>query len=86
MTNKDNKKLYDNISIRYVGVISMQEREAIDELINNLVREIYYKALKNEQQKFSFTQLQNTLKKSIRKKVFKKTDKEPMVVISFNEV
>lgn len=86
MTNKDNKKLYDNISIRYVGVISMQEREAIDELINNLVKEIYYKALKNEQQKFSFTQLQNTLKKSIRKKVFKKTDKEPMVVISFNEV
>ena len=86
MINKETKKLYNNFSIRYIGVISLQERETIDELITNLIKEIYYKALNTLQQKFSLTQIQTTLKKSIRKKIFKKTDKEPMVVISFNEV
>ena len=85
MTSKESKKLYDNISIRYVGVISLPEREMVDELITNLVKELYYKALADPG-KFSINQLQTALKKTIRKKVFKKTDKEPMVVISFNEV
>ena len=85
MANKDSKKLYDNINIKYVGVISPTEREQIDLLINELVQEHYYKMLVAGG-RFSLIQLQTILKKSIRKKVYKKTDKEPMVVIAFNEV
>ena len=67
------------------GVISPTEREQIDLLINELVQEHYYKMLVAGG-RFSLIQLQTILKKSIRKKVYKKTDKEPMVVIAFNEV
>lgn len=85
MTDKKTKMIYDNIDIKYVGVISNDERDIVDSLVKLVVEQLYYKLIFSET-KISTTQMQTTIKKTIRKKVFKQTDKEPMIVISFNEV
>lgn len=87
MTDKKTKLIYENIDIKYIGVISLDERESVTKLIKGLVTEFYYKNIYSEnEQKNNSIQTQNAIKKLIRKKVFKQTDKEPMVVVSFNEV
>lgn len=95
LTNKKNKKIYDNIDIKYIGVISSEERDKVDEVIKANLLSVYNKTFfssnengtnNNEEIKTSSSQFQNTLKKSIRKKVFKLTDKEPMIVVSFTEI
>lgn len=97
LTNKSNLKIYDNMDIKYIGVISNEERENVDEVIKSTLLTIYNKTFfENEKQenignqqkeaKVNSTQFQNTLKKAIRKRVFKLTDKEPMIVVSFTEI
>lgn len=83
--DKKTKKLFDHIDIKYIGVIVAEEREEIDILIENTVIDIYYKEL-NSSSKFNLYDIQDSLRKIIRKKIFKVTDKEPMVVIVFNEI
>lgn len=88
LTNKKNKKIYDDIDIKYIGVITSEERDEVDEIIKNNLVSIYNKIILNDDQqlKVNSTQFQNLLKKSIRKKVFKLTNKEPMIVVSFTEI
>lgn len=87
MIDKKTGLMYDNIDIKYVGVISMDERESITNLIKGLVEEYYYKNIyNNEEQKVGSAQTKNAIRKLVRKKIFKQTDKEPMIVVSFNEV
>lgn len=87
MMDKNLKQIFDNIDIKFIGVISFDEREKIQELIKEIVITMFYKYFdSNETNKKDLSQLQISLKKGIRKKLFKITDKEPMVVISFNEV
>ncbi len=98
IVNKKNKKLYDNVDIKYIGVISSEERDEVDELIKQNLVSVYNKLINakkedqgNNQNKdvnklLSTSQIQNTLKKTIRKKVFKLTDKEPMIVVLFTEI
>ncbi|MDK2819917.1 MAG: ribonuclease J, partial [Mycoplasmataceae bacterium] len=83
--DKKNKKLFDHIDIKYIGVITAEEREGIDILIENIVIEVYYRELKLTT-KFNLYDIQDSLRKIIRKKIFKLTDKEPMIVIIFNEI
>lgn len=89
LTDKKTRKIYDNIDIKYIGVISNEERETVDALIKKELVNLYNKAIfENEEteEKVSSVQFQNSLKKTIRKRVFKLTDKEPMIVLSFNEL
>lgn len=86
MLDKKSKLLYDNIDIKYIGVISYDERDSVDELVSEIAKQQYYKYVFEEKTKMSPLQIQTLIKKSIRKKVFKSTEKEPMVVITFNEV
>ena len=83
--DKKTKKLFDHIDIKYIGVIASKDREQIDILIENTVTHIYYDELKFFT-KFSLYNVQDTIRKVVRKKIFKMTDKEPMVVIIFNEI
>ncbi len=83
--DKKTKKLFDHIDIKYIGVISPQERDEIDILIENIVIDVYYKELK-AYTKFNIYNIQDILRKIIRKKIFKTTNKEPMIVIVFNEI
>ncbi len=83
--DKKTKKLFDHIDIKYIGVITSDDREKTDILIENTVINIYYDELKYFA-KFSLYNVQDTIRKVVRKKIFKLTDKEPMVVIIFNEI
>ena len=83
--DKKTKKLFDHIDIKYIGVITSDGREETDILIENTVINIYYDELKYFA-KFSLYNVQDTIRKVVRKKIFKLTDKEPMVVIIFNEI
>ena len=83
--DKKTKKLFDHIDIKYIGVITSDGREETDILIENTVIKIYYDELKYFA-KFSLYNVQDTIRKVVRKKIFKLTDKEPMVVIIFNEI
>ncbi len=88
--NKKTNQMYDNVDIKYVGVISNDEREKVDEFIKENLISFYNKTILNNEQeqqiKPTSSQFQNSLKKYIRKKIFKLTDKEPMVVVSFTEI
>lgn len=88
LINKKNKKIYDNIDIKYIGVISNEERDRVDEKIKQNLVNFYNKTIlnSNQQSKVNSTNFQNNLRKLIRKKIFKLTDKEPMIVVSFNEI
>lgn len=85
MTDKKTKLIYENIDIKYIGVITNSERDRVDEMVKKHLENSYYKFVFSEQ-KINSTQLQNTIKKSIKKKVFKLTDKEPMIVLALNEI
>lgn len=85
MLDKKTKLIYDNIDVKYIGVIANSERDEVDEIVKKHVEAIYYKMIFGET-KVNSTQLQNTIKKSIKKKVFKLTDKEPMIVLALNEI
>ena len=83
--DKKTKKLFDHIDIKYIGVITAEDRDKSDVLIENTVISIYYNDLK-QTSKFNLYNIQDTIRRAIRKKIFKMTDKEPMVVIVFNEI
>ncbi len=83
--DKKTKKLFDHIDIKYIGVITAEDRDRTDILIENTVIDIYYGEIK-QVVKFNLYNIQDTIRRVIRKKIFKMTDKEPMVVIIFNEI
>lgn len=83
--DKKTKKLFDHIHVKYIGVITAEAREEMDHVIENTVISIYYNELKIAS-KFNLYSVQDIIRKIIRKKIFKLTDKEPMVVITFNEI
>ncbi|MBR2055788.1 MAG: hypothetical protein IJ970_01935, partial [Mycoplasmataceae bacterium] len=60
----------------------------VDEKIKQNLVNFYNKTIlnSNQQSKVNSTNFQNNLRKLIRKKIFKLTDKEPMIVVSFNEI
>lgn len=94
LTNKQTKEIYDNLDIKYIGVISNEEREKVDEIIKINLVNLYDKLILNQEKNENneqeteaiSTSFQNTLRKLIKKRVFKLTDKEPMVIVSFNEI
>lgn len=83
--DKKTKKLFDHIDVKYIGVITSEAREEMDKLIEQTVISIYYNELKLGS-KFNLYTVQDSVRKIIRKKIFKLTDKEPMVVVIFNEI
>ncbi|EFF41684.1 ribonuclease J [Mycoplasmopsis alligatoris] len=77
--NPKSKELLGKIQINYIGVIDKEEKKEISETINSIIIQV----IRNEQFN-GLRDLQEKLRKTIRKKVFKLTDKEPMVSLTFN--
>ena len=69
------------MQVNFLGVIDKEDKKQATELIKvTLMRLI-------ETKKFEgMKDFQNLARSAIRKKVFKTFDKEPMVVVSFNQV
>lgn len=88
LIDKKTKRIYDNIDIKYIGVISPEEREKVDKVVKNNLIEIYEKTFLNEDPKLKHntTVFQNLVRKVIRKRIFKLTNKEPMIIISLTEI
>lgn len=77
--NPRTKKLMGKLHINYVGVIDKNDKKNVTDLI----RSIIIQTITSE----SFTglkDLQERLRKVIRKKIFKVTDKEPLIALTFN--
>ncbi|ADE19587.1 ribonuclease J [Mycoplasma crocodyli] len=75
------KEMVGKIHINFVGVIDKEEKVLITETINSIIIQTI------RAEKFNgLRDLQERLRKIIRKKVFKITDKEPMVALTFNSL
>lgn len=79
--NPKKKTLVGKLQVNFLGVIDKEDKKQATELIKvTLMRLI-------ETKKFEgMKDFQNSARSAIRKKVFKTFDKEPMVVVSFNQV
>ncbi|TNK96001.1 ribonuclease J, partial [Mycoplasmopsis pullorum] len=77
--NSRTKEIDSNIKTNYIGVIGREDKAEIDKLIKSVIIQVtqdeQFKGLKD---------LQERLRKVIRKKIYKIYDKEPMVAITFN--
>lgn len=72
------KKIIGGININYSGVVSKSQKEHLDKFIQSQIVQV----LKDE--KFGgIRDLQERIRRVIRKKFFKLTDKEPMIVVTF---
>ncbi|MBD5422970.1 MAG: ribonuclease J [Mycoplasma sp.] len=88
LVDKKSKKMYDNIDVKYIGVISPEERDEVDEIVKLHLIDVYEKTYLSDDPKLknNLTNFQNLVRKVIRKKIYKLTYKEPMVIISLTEV
>ncbi|MGL5357668.1 MAG: ribonuclease J [Metamycoplasmataceae bacterium] len=82
ITDKNYKKLYNNIDIKYIGVIPSENRPKIDEIIKKLIISKFFSTEGKNKSK----ELNNNLKKLIKKLIFKITSKEPFVIVLFSEI
>ncbi|VEU70176.1 ribonuclease J [Mycoplasmopsis glycophila] len=75
------KRILGQLHINYVGVIDLTEQDKIDQLIKSVIAEIF------ETKEFtSMRELNEKIRKSIRKKIFKLTDKDPMVALTLTTI
>ena len=79
--NKKTKKLVDDINVQVLGMVIKQKLKQVQEDVKSVVLK------KIEEQKiFNLRELQNSIRKKTRNLMFKKLEKEPLVVITFCEV
>lgn len=76
--NSKTKEISNDMKIEFVGVIGKDEKvettNYVKEIISDVVENEVFKGIKD---------LQERLRKVIRKKIFKLTDKEPLIAVSF---
>ena len=81
MINRRTKKPVGEISVQFVGIATKPELKEIYEKVNGVVQQKF-----DEIQKFDRNELQNVIRKRVRKVASKIIKKEPFVVITFFEV
>ena len=88
LIDKKSKQIYDKFDIKYIGVIDPDERSETDKIIKKHVIDVYSKTYLSEDAKMknNLNNFQNLVRKVIRKKIFKLTNKEPMIAISLTEL
>ncbi|VEU77940.1 ribonuclease J [Mycoplasmopsis columbinasalis] len=75
------KKLVSKIQINFVGSISKEAKKDASELIKQVILKIL------EEEKFAnIKELQNRARQVIKRKIFKNYDKEPLVVVTFQQI
>ncbi|QZE12661.1 ribonuclease J [Mycoplasma sp. Ms02] len=79
MFNTKTKEISPDFHINYVGIIDRDDRPEMNKIISQTIVTII------EEESFErLKDLQERLRRSIRKKVYKNCDKEPMIAITFN--
>ncbi|WP_027334023.1 ribonuclease J [Mycoplasma elephantis] len=72
------KNIIGDININYLGVISKSQKKLADELIKSIITQTL-----NEESFAKIKDAQERIRRVVRKRIFKITDKEPMVVVTF---
>ncbi|MDJ1646292.1 ribonuclease J [Mycoplasma phocimorsus] len=72
------KKIIDEFNINFLGVVAKSQKNELKTFIRSIIINI----LRDEQFN-SIRDMQDRLRKVIRKKIFKSMDKEPMVIVTF---
>ncbi|QGZ97638.1 ribonuclease J [Mycoplasma sp. NEAQ87857] len=75
------KKIISKLHINYVGVIDETDQPEINKLIKSILIETF-----NSKQFSSMRELNEKVRKIIRKKIFKLTDKDPMVALTLTKL
>ncbi|WP_322960443.1 ribonuclease J [Mycoplasmopsis cynos] len=75
------RKIIGKLHINYVGVIDESEQKNMNKLIKNILIEII-----SENVFPSLFELNEKIRKTIRKKIFKLTDKDPLVALTLTQV
>ncbi|OAB49209.1 MBL fold metallo-hydrolase RNA specificity domain-containing protein [Mycoplasmopsis gallinarum] len=79
--NPKNKLLTGKMQINFVGVIDKEEKKEAQDLIKSTILKLI------ESETFDgLKDFQNRARHMIRKKMFKSFDKEPMVIVSLNQI
>lgn len=79
--SRKTKKLIGDINVQVVGmIIKSKLKQVQDEVKNVVIKKM------EEQAHFNLRELQNSVRKKTRNLMFKKLEKEPLVVITFCEV
>ena len=81
MIGRRNKKPVGDINVQFVGIATKPELKEIYEKVNGVVMQKF-----DEMKKFDRNELQNVIRKRVRKVASKLIKKEPFVVITFFEV
>ncbi|MBN3534944.1 ribonuclease J [Mycoplasma procyoni] len=76
------KKLMGDIQISSSGIITRETKTEVHDLIKSLT----YQAFLESPKKIVLKDIQEKIKKNVRKKIYKMYDKEPLVVVVFYEV
>ncbi|AKA50085.1 hydrolase [Mycoplasmopsis gallinacea] len=75
------KKIISNLHINYIGVIDESDKDKIDTLVKETIIKVF-----QENDFTSLKEVTEKLRKSIRKRIFKLTDKDPMVAVTFTTI
>lgn len=79
--DKKTRQLVSEINTQIVGIVVKAEVQSLQEEVNSIVVQKF-----EEAKKLDYREIQNSIRKKIQKVVQKKTNKEPLVVITFYEV
>ncbi|MBN4084191.1 ribonuclease J [Mycoplasma sp. CSL10166] len=75
------KKIIGKLHINYVGVINSDEYSKFDRLIKDIIIDLI-----SSKEYANMRELNERVRKTIRKKIFKLTDKDPMVAFTLTQV
>ncbi|EIE39362.1 ribonuclease J [Mycoplasmopsis canis] len=79
--NPKTKKIVGQLHINYIGVIDENEQEWMNNLIKGIIIELISGRVYG-----SMFELNEKVRKTIRKKIFKLTDKDPLVALTLTQV
>ncbi|PAK21067.1 ribonuclease J [Mycoplasmopsis agassizii] len=75
------RHLVGDIDINYVGLGASSKKDELDEEVRKIFVQNYYENLDS-----SYEELQKVLRNRVRKRIFKKIEKEPTVIVSLYKV
>lgn len=79
--NSKTKKPYGKLQINHIGVVTKEEKKIVNDLIKSLIVNIL------STETFSgLREIQERIRTVVRKKIYKSLDKEPMVIVTLNNI
>lgn len=75
------KQIKGKIEIKYLGLVSIADRDEINDFVRSIVVNNFY-----DEENSSLKVIQEKIRKQVRKKLYKKIEKDPIVVVVFYKI